>query len=94
MEKTYDRAAEGLGNIVGLEHVNVQIADQEIATLFYVAGLGLTRDPYLMVGTNNMWINAGRSHPLYARPLVNRNPMQTNRNYAAGQDAFQWSMPA
>ncbi len=24
-------------------------------------------------------------HPLYARPLVNRNPAQTNRNYAPGQ---------
>ena len=27
------------------------------------------------------------THPLYARPLVNRNPTQTNRNYAAGYDA-------
>ena len=24
------------------------------------------------------------THPLYARPLVNRNPAQTNRNYVAG----------
>jgi hypothetical protein len=29
--------------------------------LFYVTGLGLTRDPYLMVADSNMWINAGRS---------------------------------
>ncbi|MGD0851681.1 hypothetical protein, partial [Bradyrhizobium sp.] len=28
---------------------------------FYVAGLGLTRDPYLMVSDDNMWVNAGRS---------------------------------
>jgi len=27
------------------------------------------------------------THPLYARPLVNRNPTQTNRNYAPGYDA-------
>jgi hypothetical protein len=27
------------------------------------------------------------THPLYARPLVNRNPAQTNRNYAPGYDA-------
>ena len=27
-------------------------------------------------------------HPLYARPLVNRNAQQTNRNYAPGYDAF------
>jgi hypothetical protein len=25
-------------------------------------------------------------HPLYARPLVNRNPLQTNRNYIPGRD--------
>jgi len=27
-------------------------------------------------------------HPLYARPLVNRNAQQTNRNYASGHDAW------
>ena len=57
----YDRAAEDLGNIVALEHVNTRIPDQQLATLFYVTGLGLTRDPYLMTGTHNMWVNVGRS---------------------------------
>jgi hypothetical protein len=61
MEHAYDRSSEDLGNIVGLEHVNVRIDDQHLATLFYVVGLGLTRDPYLSVGDNNMWVNAGRS---------------------------------
>jgi len=61
MQQTYDRAAEDLGNSIHLEHVNVQIPDQRLATLFYAAGLGLTRDPYLMVSDNNMWINVGRS---------------------------------
>jgi len=28
-------------------------------------------------------------HPLYGRPLVNRNPAQTNTAYARGQDAFR-----
>jgi hypothetical protein len=28
------------------------------------------------------------THPLYARPLVNRNPAQTNRNYILGGDAW------
>ncbi len=28
------------------------------------------------------------THPLYARPLVNRNPRQTNRNYIQGRDGF------
>ena len=57
----FDRAAEDLGNSIHLEHVNVQVPDQRLATLFYVAGLGLTRDPYLMVSDTNMWVNAGRS---------------------------------
>src|SRR6202012_2097396 len=57
----FDRAAEDLGNSIHFEHVNVQVPDQHLATLFYVAGLGLTRDPYLMVSDSNMWINVGRS---------------------------------
>jgi hypothetical protein len=61
MQKTFDRAAEDLGNSLHLEHVNVQIPDQRLSTLFYVSGLGLTRDPYIMVADNNMWINVGRS---------------------------------
>src|SRR5262245_15258220 len=61
MQQSYDRAAEDLGNSVHLEHVNVQIPDQGVAGLFYVVGLGLTRDPYLNVADNNMWINVGRS---------------------------------
>jgi hypothetical protein len=50
---------EDVGSVVLMEHVNVTIPDQSLATLFYVNGLGLTRDPYLMVGLENMWINAG-----------------------------------
>ena len=50
---------EDVGNIIALEHVNVQISDQALATLFYVVGMGGTRDPYLNVGLNNMWINFG-----------------------------------
>ncbi len=61
MNKRYDRTTEDLGNIVSLEHVNVRVPDQRLATLFYVTGLGLTRDPYIMTGVTNMWINVGRS---------------------------------
>src|SRR5712664_4310712 len=61
MHQQFDRAAEDLGNSIHLEHVNVQVPDQRLATLFYVAGLGLTRDPYLMVSDTNMWVNVGRS---------------------------------
>jgi hypothetical protein len=61
MQQQFDRSAEDLGNSIHLEHVNVQIPDQRLATLFYVTGLGLTRDPYLMVSDSNMWVNVGRS---------------------------------
>lgn len=56
----WDRSGQDVGNIIALEHVNVRVPSQELATLFYVEGLGLTRDPYLMVGTDNMWINVGQ----------------------------------
>jgi len=61
MQPKFDRAAEDLGNSIHLEHVNVQVPDQRLAALFYVSGLGLTRDPYLMVSDDNMWVNVGRS---------------------------------
>jgi hypothetical protein len=61
MEPGFDRTLEDVGNIVHLEHVNVRQPDQHSATLFYVSGLGLTRDPYMMVGVDNMWVNIGRS---------------------------------
>ena len=60
-EHSFDRAAETVGNIVCLGHVNTQIPDQQAATSFYVTGLGLTRDPYLMTGVENMWVNVGVS---------------------------------
>src|SRR5258708_11376522 len=61
MQQPFDRAAEDLGNSIHFEHVNVQVPDQRLATLFCVAGLGLTRDHYLMVSDTNMWINVGKS---------------------------------
>src|ERR1700738_742729 len=61
MQQNFDRAQEDLGNSIHLEHVNVTVPDQRLATLFYVTGLGLTRDPYLMVSDTNMWVNVGRS---------------------------------
>ena len=55
----FDRSVEDIGNIIALEHVNVTIPDQRLATVFYVLGMGFTRDPYLNVGDENMWINVG-----------------------------------
>ena len=46
----FNRAEEDLGNIVELGHVNVLVPDQSKAVAFYLMGLGLTRDPYLMAG--------------------------------------------
>ncbi|HEX5321638.1 MAG TPA: hypothetical protein VFW46_20940 [Stellaceae bacterium] len=75
MDNPYDRGAENLGNITGLEHVNLEIPDQGLASEFYLMGLGLTRDPYLFPGTNNMWVNVGRTsqfHMPSGDPLVLR----------------------
>ena len=60
-KKRFDRGAEDLGNVVGLEHVNVTVADHHTATLFYITGMGFTRDPFLNTGVRNMWVNMGRS---------------------------------
>ena len=63
-------ANEDVGNIVLLEHVNLQVPDQSIATIFYIVGLGLTRDPYFNFGVRNMWANAGEQQfHLPTRPI-------------------------
>ena len=60
-QRQYDRASEDIGNIVGLGHVNTAVPRQRLSTLFYVTGLGLTRDPFINTSTDNMWINVGQS---------------------------------
>jgi len=60
-DRSYDRTREDLGNIVALEHVNISHDNQQHAILFYIVGLGLTRDPYVVVGLDNMWVNVGRN---------------------------------
>lgn len=54
-----DYSDEDVGNIVHLDHVNLQVPDQSLAVLFYILGLGFTRDPYFNIGLRNMWANAG-----------------------------------
>src|SRR5437667_108743 len=56
-----DPLTKELGNLVGLEHVNLRINNQGLAQEFYLSALGLTRDPYMFPGTNNMWVNVGKS---------------------------------
>ena len=58
-KRAFDRAQEDFGNVLNMEHINLTVPDQQIAALFYVTGLGFTRDPYIDFGTFNMWINVG-----------------------------------
>jgi hypothetical protein len=32
------------------------------------------------------------THPLYARPLINRNPMQSQQSYQMGGDEWDWQL--
>ena len=61
MTQTFNRATDDVGNIVSLKHVNVCVPDQSLATSFYISALGLTRDPFMMTGVDNMWANIGLS---------------------------------
>lgn len=61
MAQQFNRSQEDSGNSVQLEHLNFRQPDQRLATIFYLMGMGFTRDPYLMVGVDNMWVNIGRS---------------------------------
>ena len=61
MAAIYDRTTQDAGNIVVLEHLNLAVPDQQAATAFYIMGMGFTRDPYMTVGLDNMWVNIGRS---------------------------------
>lgn len=58
-KRNFDRAEEDFGNVLNMEHINLTVPDQQLAALFYVTGLGFTRDPYIDFGTFNMWINVG-----------------------------------
>lgn len=59
MSIPYNRATEDVGNIVEFGHVNVRVANQQQAIIFYAMGLGLTRDPYQRTGISNAWMNVG-----------------------------------
>eukprot|EP01089_Gocevia_fonbrunei_P002381 TRINITY_DN12354_c0_g1_i1.p1 TRINITY_DN12354_c0_g1~~TRINITY_DN12354_c0_g1_i1.p1 ORF type:complete len:316 (+),score=41.48 TRINITY_DN12354_c0_g1_i1:34-981(+) len=49
---------DDVGGIVHLEHINITVPDQLLASLFYAEGLGFTRDPKTRFG-GTMWINVG-----------------------------------
>ena len=48
-----------VGGILHLEHFNFEMQDHELATLFFMNGLGLTRDPYKRTDETNMGVNIG-----------------------------------
>lgn len=56
----FDRRSQDIGNLAALDHVNLTVPDQQTASLFHIVGMGNTRDPYLTVGLDNMWVNIGR----------------------------------
>lgn len=56
---TYDRKTQDVGNIVLFEHLNLKVPDFDTAIRFYVEGVCMTRDPFYMVGPDNMWLNNG-----------------------------------
>ncbi len=61
MTHTFNRSLEDVGNIIEFGHVNTRVPDQQQAIIFYVMGLGLTRDPFMQTGIHNAWMNAGSS---------------------------------
>ncbi len=52
-------AEEDLGNIVSMEHVNVAVTDAATAVLFYIRGMGFTRDPEELQAYTTTWANLG-----------------------------------
>ena len=59
MSEAFDRSEENIGNVLSMQHINLCVPDLYLATIFYVTGLGLTRDPYVDFGGPIMWVNAG-----------------------------------
>jgi hypothetical protein len=54
-----EEEVQDVGNIVLLEHVNIEVEDPVIASVFYCDGLGLTRDPFRKGDISTTWINLG-----------------------------------
>lgn len=48
-----------VGGILHLDHVNFQVPEHDLVTVFFINGLGLTRDPYRRADETNMGVNVG-----------------------------------
>lgn len=74
MADAHDVETLDVGNILHMEHLNVCVPDQLTATLFYIVGMGFTRDPYNTVGVDNMHVNVGEQQfhlPTRGEQVVN-----------------------
>ncbi len=48
-----------VGGILHLDHVNFQVPEHDLVTVFFINGLGLTRDPFRRADETNMGVNVG-----------------------------------
>jgi len=55
----HDPSFPEVGSIVHFEHVNFEVDDHDMATVFFMGGLGFTRDPYKRADETNMGVNVG-----------------------------------
>ena len=74
MEKSRIRHPE-VGGIVHLEHLNFPVADYDLVSVFFMAGLGLTRDPFTRVDETNMAVNVGMQQFHFPRQQTGILPM-------------------
>jgi hypothetical protein len=49
-----------VGGMLHLDHINFQIPEHDLATVFFINGLGLTRDPFRRADETNMGVNVGQ----------------------------------
>ncbi|GLC38576.1 hypothetical protein PLESTM_000749300 [Pleodorina starrii] len=74
-----DEQCQDVGNVVLLEHINLEVPDVEVARLFFGEGLGLSADPSTTAaqrgGLHVMWYNCGKQQFHIARgPGAQRLP--------------------
>ncbi|GIL72263.1 hypothetical protein Vretimale_419 [Volvox reticuliferus] len=71
VEADVEERCQDVGNIVLMEHINLEVPDLEVARLFYGEGLGLTADPGTTAaqrgGYHVMWYNIGKQQFHIAR---------------------------
>ncbi|MDA0656426.1 MAG: hypothetical protein O2912_08480 [Proteobacteria bacterium] len=71
MARSKRTAHPEIGGIAHLEHVNFEVADHDMVSIFFMAGLGFTRDPYTRTDEKNMAANVGQQQfhlPRLGRP--------------------------